>query len=491
MTKKFLFKRIAGIMPNMRINHPPSPFFLSTFLKLSFAAVTAALALIPAAVRAADDGDSSFFLKDGDRVCFYGDSITEQRFYGVDVQTYVRTRFPNLHVSFVNSGVGGDRVTGGWAGGIDLRLERDVFPFKPDVVTIMLGMNDASYRPFDPKIYAVYTNGYEHIIQSLQQHLPGVRIVLIEPSPYDDVTESPKFPGGYNGVLLRYSAFVRELARRHHLPCVDFNKPLVTVMKKAFSQNRDLSHEVIPGRVHPSAAGELVMAQALLQAWNAPATVTAVTLNAKKQKSVRSENTSVSDIQSDGKGISWTQNDECLPFPILALHDQWPQFPPDANPRNGMSFVWSPPEPDWDYTNAATQMIVHDSGFYHALDREPLKVTGLDAGSYELKINGQTVGEFTARELHHGVNLAAYHTPMLDQSYRELEQVWKQVQWRYYAWREVQLKLSGEDDPAVQNTMNAFLAALEAQKDEMARQQYAIATPQPTRYELTPVDAAP
>ncbi|MGH7990582.1 MAG: hypothetical protein ACREDS_10395, partial [Limisphaerales bacterium] len=33
-----------------------------------------------------------FYLKPGDHVCFYGDSITEQRFYGVDVATYVRTR---------------------------------------------------------------------------------------------------------------------------------------------------------------------------------------------------------------------------------------------------------------------------------------------------------------------------------------------------------------------------------------------------------------
>ncbi|MGC8552450.1 MAG: GDSL-type esterase/lipase family protein [Phycisphaerae bacterium] len=95
----------------------------------------------------------SFFLHDGDRVCFYGDSITEQRFYPVAVETYVLTRFPNLKVDFVDSGVGGDRVTGGWAGNINVRLKRDVYPFKPTVVTIMLGMNDASYRPFDQNIF--------------------------------------------------------------------------------------------------------------------------------------------------------------------------------------------------------------------------------------------------------------------------------------------------------------------------------------------------
>ena len=28
-----------------------------------------------------------------------------------------------------------------------MRLKRDVFPFHPDVVTIMLGMNDGAYQP--------------------------------------------------------------------------------------------------------------------------------------------------------------------------------------------------------------------------------------------------------------------------------------------------------------------------------------------------------
>ena len=112
--------------------------FGGTFLSRSLPAI---LLLAPFApeIHAADD--ASFYLKPGDQVCFYGDSITEQRYYGMDVETYVRTRFPDLHVKFVNSGVGGDKVTGGWAGPIDERLQRDVFPFKPNVVTIMLGMD--------------------------------------------------------------------------------------------------------------------------------------------------------------------------------------------------------------------------------------------------------------------------------------------------------------------------------------------------------------
>jgi hypothetical protein len=54
-----------------------------------------------------------FALKSGDRVVFYGDSITDQRLYTVLTETFVHTRYPKLDVSFVHSGVGGDRVTGG------------------------------------------------------------------------------------------------------------------------------------------------------------------------------------------------------------------------------------------------------------------------------------------------------------------------------------------------------------------------------------------
>ena len=439
-------------------------------------------------VRAAEPAESAFYLKPGDNVCFYGDSITEQRFYGADVETFVRTRFPNLHVKFVNSGVGGDRVTGGWAGKIDLRLRRDVFPFKPNVVTIMLGMNDAGYRPFDQEIFNTYTNGYEHIIRSLQAHLPGVRIVLIEPTPFDDITEAPQFPGGYNAVLLRYSAFVRQLAAEHHLQCVDFMTPLLDVMRKAQAQDPKLAHEVIPGRVHPSPVGELVMAQALLQAWNAPATVSAVAIDAAKDSVVKSDNTTVTDLSTTAEKISWTQKDASLPFPILGLHEDWPQFPPTENNRWGNpSFVWPAPMPKWGQTNAAAEMMVNFSGFYQALDQEPLQVSGLPAGQYQLKINGQSVGEFSASQLNDGINLAACRTPMLEQAYAVQALVWKEIQWRFFAWRDIQVRLMEDHDPQVQKAAAALVAALEAQKETDAQQQYHAAQPRPAHYELVAV----
>src|SRR5277367_3768257 len=98
----------------------------------------------------------SFYLKDGDTVVFYGDSITDQRLYTTFTEAYVLTRFPKLNVRFVHSGWGGDRVDGGAGGPIDTRLTRDVLAYRPTVVTVMLGMNDGAYRAFDSALFKTY-----------------------------------------------------------------------------------------------------------------------------------------------------------------------------------------------------------------------------------------------------------------------------------------------------------------------------------------------
>src|SRR6059058_5626093 len=103
----------------------------------------------------------SFALKNGDRVVFYGDSITDQRLYTTFTETYVLTRFPKMKVNFVHSGWGGDRVTGGAGGPIDVRLPRDVYTYKPNVMTIMLGMNDGRYRAFEQESFDAFATGYK------------------------------------------------------------------------------------------------------------------------------------------------------------------------------------------------------------------------------------------------------------------------------------------------------------------------------------------
>jgi lysophospholipase L1-like esterase len=100
-----------------------------------------------------------FYLSNGDRVVFYGDSITDQRLYDSYIEAFVVTRFPKLNVTFVHSGWNGDRVSGGGGGTIDTRLDRDVISYRPTVVTINLGMNDGEYHPFDPVTFDKFVAG--------------------------------------------------------------------------------------------------------------------------------------------------------------------------------------------------------------------------------------------------------------------------------------------------------------------------------------------
>src|SRR5262249_55492562 len=94
--------------------------------------------LVPAPVRAANGevpagaggNAGGFYLQKGDRVVFYGESITEQNYYSEWVELYTVTRCRWMRVDFDGAGVGGDRVTGGGGGPIDQRLARDVFSEK-------------------------------------------------------------------------------------------------------------------------------------------------------------------------------------------------------------------------------------------------------------------------------------------------------------------------------------------------------------------------
>jgi hypothetical protein len=54
---------------------------------------------------------SDFALRTGDRVVFFGDSITQQRLYTSYVQQFVLSRYPERRIVFINSGWGGDTVS--------------------------------------------------------------------------------------------------------------------------------------------------------------------------------------------------------------------------------------------------------------------------------------------------------------------------------------------------------------------------------------------
>lgn len=392
-----------------------------------------------------------FFLKDGDRVVFYGDSITDQRLYTTFAETFVVTRFPERKIDFVHSGWGGDRVTGGGGGPIDVRLQRDVIAYRPTVVTIMLGMNDGRYRAFDEEIFRTYSNGYEKMVQVIQTAVPNARLTLIQPSPFDDVTREPTFSGGYNAVLVRYGQYLKELAQRSHTGLADLNTAVVAALEKAKATDAPTAQKIVPDRVHPGPSGHLLMAAELLKAWNAPAVVTAVEIDAAGKRVVRADNTAVEDLRSAG-GLSWRQTDHALPMPV-------------------------------NLKDPVIELAVRSSDFVEALDRQPLKVTGLKGQRYALKIDGEEAGTFSGSELAGGVNLATLPTPMARQAAMVHALTLKHNNVHFMRWRQVQLPL--EDDAVPQKF--TVMGALDALELELINQQRAAAQPKPHRYELSPM----
>ena len=394
---------------------------------------------------------NSFYLKDGDRVVFYGDSITDQRLYTTFVETYVITRFPQLKVSFVHSGVGGDRVDGGSAGPIDVRLWRDVMAYKPTVMTCMLGMNDAKYRAFETGFFEAYVAGYRHLVQRVKESLPGIRLTLIQPSPYDDVTRPPMFEGGYNAVLLRYADFVKQLAHQQDATLADLNAPVVAVLEKALKLDAEGAKKIVPDRVHPAPGGHLIMAEALLKAWNAPAIVSDVEIDAAAGTVVRAVRSEVSDLKT-GDHITWMQIDQALPMPLDAKDD-------------------------------VLTLALRASDFVEALDQQPLKVTGLTAAKYALKIDDQPIRTFTKEELAAGINLGSMDTPMSRQAAGVHDITLRHNSVHFARWRMVDVNLQNiAVSPAHLHAADDALDAVEA---DAVEQQHAAAQPKPHRFELT------
>jgi lysophospholipase L1-like esterase len=346
-------------------------------------------------------------------------------------------------------------VTGGGGGPIDTRLERDVFAYKPTVMTVMLGMNDASYRAFDQGIFDTYRKGYEHIVASVKEHVPGIRMTLIQPSPYDDVAQPPKFEGGYNQVLVRYGEFVKELAAREKLNVADLNTAVVAATEKAKATDPELAKKLNPDRVHPAASGQLLMAAELLKAWDAPEIVTVVEIDAAAGKVTRAGNTKVTGLKAGNGSLSWTQKDAALPMPL-------------------------------DLKDPATALALKSSDFMAALNHQPLTVAGLPAGEFTLKIDGGSVGVFTHEQLAAGINLAGLATPMMRQAADVHKLTLQHNNEHFTRWRNVQVPLDSSKNARVLKVLPKLLAGLDEDEAETVRKQRLAAQPKARRYELTP-----
>jgi lysophospholipase L1-like esterase len=325
----------------------------------------------------------SFNLHDGDRVTFYGDSVTAQRFYTRDVQDFVATRYPTLNVQFHNAGVPGDKVTGGYAGDAATRVSRDVKPWNPTVITVMLGMNDGDYMTPDPKVFADYQTGYERLLSLLREAAPKARIVLLENTPYDEVTHGTEFTG-YMQTTGQNARATPALGQREHLPVIDTYSPVMDLLKRAKAADPSYASLLVTDRIHPAEPSHWVMAAALMRAWHVDPVVSEVAISAAKRTVLESKRTIVSGLATNGNELSWDQMDEALPLPF-------------------------------NFDNELMNFVLSVSDLW-SCDREILRMSDLQPGTYALRIDAMKIASFSAAQLTQGINLATLKTPMWQQA---------------------------------------------------------------------------
>lgn len=215
-------------------------------------------------------------LKDGDRVVFYGDSITEQRLYTRYLQQYVGIRYPDRTVRFFNAGWGGDTAPGALK-----RLERDVLSLQPTVVTLFFGMNDGRYRPFEQKTADDYRAGLDGILKMLKER--DIRAIIYTPgavdydAPIDRNGRKDLRDADYNGTLRKLGDVCRGLGKQYGFEVVDVQAPMIAFQGERKKSNPKFT--VIPDSIHPDAAGHLAMARAMMPALAEPMQAT-ITLDA-------------------------------------------------------------------------------------------------------------------------------------------------------------------------------------------------------------------
>ncbi len=341
---------------------------------------------------AACGGDSPVpAFKKGDRVCLIGDSITGGAYCGTIILFYV-LRFPDARVEFANCGLSGDE-----SGGALRRFDWDIAVHKPTVSTIMFGMNDTHHKDYGEdkggeefqarrrKSLDDYASNMDVLARRLTE--AGSRVIFITPSMYDQTgSQKVKSLVGVNDALAECGEIERGLAGRYHAAVVDFNGTMTRLNAEWQAKDPDFTL-VGPDRVHPGEVGHMVMAYLFLKAQNLSACVASMGVDARKFAVVKSERCAITSVRSEEGGVGFDCHARSLPFPVQEAA------------RKALELV----------------------PFVEELDRETLAVDGLDAGRYDVVIDGALVGEWAAEELKGGVNLALNPRTPQHQQAREVK----------------------------------------------------------------------
>ena len=203
-------------------------------------------------------------------IVFMGCSITDAGHKGGDLgagyvamtAAMLRLRFPELRFRFINSGIGGQ-----CAFQCRERWQEDVLAHDPDLVTFMIGGNDAYLYSLGDHRRELTPSGFRQIVEELigktLSH-KGCKGMVLVPQHYltKDGTEEGN-PNPTRGMVKTLPPTVkafRAAAAQYNIPVIDSDKALWALTKQVAPT--DLAADY----VHPNTYGHTVMAVLLTEA---------------------------------------------------------------------------------------------------------------------------------------------------------------------------------------------------------------------------------
>lgn len=194
---------------------------------------------------------------------FQGDSITDGNRgrntdpnhimghgYAFSIASRLGADFPEKKLTFYNRGISGNKVTD-----LEVRWQKDTIDLKPDVLSILVGINDTSSVVFshsDSVTAERYEEVYRSLLNQTKAQFPEILFVLCNPFilPVGKVKENWD---AYKTELAKRQSAVLKLVKEFDTVFVDFQQVFDQACKRA-----DADYWIWDG-VHPTVAGHELM----------------------------------------------------------------------------------------------------------------------------------------------------------------------------------------------------------------------------------------
>lgn len=204
----------------------------------------------------------ALFSKDA-RILFQGDSITDGNRgrsadpnhilghgYAFIIAAKYGADFPQLNLDFMNRGVSGNTVLE-----LEKRWQKDTLDLKPDVLSILIGVNDAGRGvPLEQ-----YEQVYDKLITETKAANPKIKLVLCEPFALATGKKKDNFEA-WRETISKRREVVAKLAKKHGAALVLFQNAFDEALKRAPAE-----HWIWDG-VHPTYSGHQIMADEWVRA---------------------------------------------------------------------------------------------------------------------------------------------------------------------------------------------------------------------------------